>query len=266
MVKLRIQELAEEKVYRLLSLTSGVSEEAIQKYAVQTTEDFKKIATALNWSVTEPGVEKVFQMLNSDKAKDIAINLLSRASKISENKIKKYVNEDENFNITEKIDDLRKIATALDVKIIELVKPREKRAAVKLKISELARKKGIELKDLAEQSGVYFPVLCFYSSQPIEKIKLEDEPFHTNLINVCKVLSCSIQDLQDEEKVELPLTRLRVQELLEETGLTVNELSLLSETTLEFIDLVATNPIDMRNIPTWGDEAIILELLRKILP
>ncbi|MEH2248536.1 hypothetical protein [Nostoc sp.] len=42
MVKLRIQELAKENVYHLLSLTSGVYEEAIRTYATQTTDGFKK--------------------------------------------------------------------------------------------------------------------------------------------------------------------------------------------------------------------------------
>ncbi|WGV24506.1 helix-turn-helix domain-containing protein [Halotia branconii] len=261
MVKLRIRELAQEKVYRLLSLSSGVSEEAIRTYAMQTTEDIQKIATALNCSVNKSGTAKAFQMLKPDKAKETALNLLSKSSKISEVEIEKYANENEDFNITEKIEDLKKIAEVLDVNILELIKPKEKREAVKLKILNLAREKGLSLKDLANQSKIEFPIICFYSSQPLEKVKLQHEPFHTNLEKISKVLDCSIEDLQDTLKVDLPPTVLRVQEFLDATDLTINNLSMLTDTTPEFIDLIANNPIDMRNIPDWGEEKVVCEAI-----
>lgn len=265
MVKLRIRELAQENVYHLLSVTSGVSEEAIRTYATQTSDDFKKIAIALNWSVTEPGVAQVFQMLDPVKAKDMAVDLLSTASDISPDDIQKYANENQEFNITEKIEDLKKIAKALDVEMVELVKPKEKREAIRLKIAELAQDKQISLKELANQSQVDFPIICFYSSQPIEKKKLTQEPFHTNLSKISVALNCNLEDLQDTKKAELPPTTLRVQEFLDATDLNINDLSLLTGANSEFIDLIATNPMDLRNIPSWGEEKVICEIMCKFL-
>ncbi|OYD91825.1 hypothetical protein CDG76_24550 [Nostoc sp. 'Peltigera membranacea cyanobiont' 210A] len=265
MVKLRVRELAQENVYHLLSLTSGVSEEAIRTYATQTPDDFKKISIALNWPVTEPGVAQVFQMLDPVKAKDMAIDLLSTASDISPDDIQKYANENEDFHITEKIEDLRKIAKALDIEMVELVKPKETREAVRFKLVELAQDKQMSLQELANQSHVDFPIICFYSSQPIENKKITQEPFYTNLSKISVALNCSIEDLQDKEKVELPPTMLRVQEFLEATDLNINDLSLLTGVNSEFIDLIATNPIDIRNIPRWGEEKVICEIICKFL-
>ncbi|MDZ7954157.1 hypothetical protein [Nostoc sp. DedQUE09] len=265
MVKLRVRELAQEKVYHLLSLTSGVSEEAIRTYATQTTDDFKKISIALNWPVTEPGVTQVFQMLDPVKAKDMAVDLLGTASDISPDDIQKYANENTDFNITEKIEDLKKIAKALDVETVELVKPRETREGVRLKLNELAQDKQISLKELANQSQVDFSIICFYSSQPIENKKLTQEPFHTNLSKISVALNCSLEDLQHKEKVDLPPTMLRVQEFLEVTDLNIKDLSLLTGVNSEFIDLIATNPIDLRNIPSWGEEKVICEIICKFL-
>ncbi|MBW4676827.1 MAG: helix-turn-helix transcriptional regulator [Desmonostoc geniculatum HA4340-LM1] len=254
MVKLRVQELAQEKVYRLLSLTSGVPEEAIQTYVSQTSEDFKKIATALNWSFTEPGAAQVFEMLDPEKAKGMAVNLLSKAADISAPDMAKYADENTDFAIAEKIEDLKKIAAALNVGILELVKPNEKREAVQLKIVELAEQKQLSLKELGEKSGVYYLIICFYSTQSIEKKKLKQEPFYSNLNKISQILNCQIEDLIEKETLELPPTTLRLQEFLQATELNFDDLSLLTETTPEFLELIATNPIDMRNLPTWGDD------------
>ncbi|BBD68474.1 hypothetical protein NIES4072_42140 [Nostoc commune NIES-4072] len=265
MVKLRVRELAQEKVYHLLSLTSGVPEEAIRTYATQTTDDFKKIAIALNWPVTESGVAQVFQMLDPVKANEMAIDLLSKASGISPDNIQKYANENEDFNITEKIEDLRKIAKALDVEMLELVKLKETREAVKLKIAKLAQNKNLSLKELANQSKVDFPILWFYSSQPIEKKKLTQEPFQTNLNKISRVLNSSFEDLQGIEQAELPQTTLQVKEFLDAADLSINDLSLLTGVNREFIDLVATNPMDLRNIQILREDKVICKLICTIL-
>ncbi|MEH1839346.1 MAG: hypothetical protein V7L20_11370 [Nostoc sp.] len=261
MVKLRIREIAEEKVYHLLSLTSEVPEEAIRTYATQTTDDFKKIAIALNWSVTEAGVAQVFQMLDPVKAKEMGIDLLSKASGISPDDIQKYANENEDFNVTEKIEDLRKIAKALDVEMVELVKPKETREAVKLKIAELAQNKNLSLQELANQSKIDFPIILFYSLQPIENKKLTQEPFQTNLNKISRALNCSFKDLQSTDKVELPLNTLQVKEFLDAADLNINDLSLLTGVNREFIDLIATNPIDLKNIQIFKKDKIICKLV-----
>ncbi|MCF2149867.1 hypothetical protein IQ276_026250 [Desmonostoc muscorum LEGE 12446] len=265
MVKLRVQELAQEKVYRLLSLISGVSEDAIETYVSQTSEDFQKIATPLDWSFTKPGAAQVFEMLDHEKAKGMAVSLLSKAADISAPDMARYADENEDFAIAEKIEELKKIAQALDVEMVELVKPNEKNEGVKLKLVELTQEKQISLKELATRSQIEFPIICFYSSQPIEKKKLTQQPFSKNLKEISKVLNCTLEDLQEKEKVELPPTILRVQEFLDTTDLNINDLSLLLGVSSEFIDLIATNPIDIGNMPKWGEEKIICEIICKIL-
>jgi hypothetical protein len=271
-VTLRIQEVAQQKVLRLLSLISKVSEDEyeIQK-ALETTASLKKIVIALGISGEDAEVAKVFEILTPEFAQNKALYLLSKASGISEETIREYdTREDVDLKNQNFLKDLRIIADALNVSLVALIKPVAKKQAVKLKILELLQNMTTEeneeksLKTLSEKSHIDLPIICFYSTQPLEKQKLDEPQFQTNLKKISEVLGCSVEDLKDTNKAELPQTRLRIQEFIEERNLTLEDLSLLSGTTLEFIELIARNPVDMEAInEAWlGDNVFIL---RKII-
>jgi hypothetical protein len=185
-----------------------------------------------------------------EKAKPLTLEKLSQDSGIPEQVIQLYATAP--VEITEEIAaDLRQIATQLDVSVVELVKPVAKREAVKLKILDLLpnmttkEKEEKSLITLAEKSKVHILLIEFYSKQTIYKQKLFEPKQQDNLNKICQVLGCSIEDLLvGAETNDLPETKLRLEEFAEEKGLTLNDLSLLTELPPEFIDLMATQPID----------------------
>jgi transcriptional regulator with XRE-family HTH domain len=263
-VTLRIQELAEEKVYHLLSLTSGVSEEVIQLYAIETATNFKKIATVLGKPIAEADINQVFEMLTPEIAQEKSLSLLSEASNISEENINRYANETVELT-QETITHFKKIAEVLDVSVVKLIKPSVKKEAVKLKISQLLDQKQISLENLSEKTGLDIAILCFYSTQAIDKQKLEETKFQINLSKISKILECSIDDLKDTNIVELPPSRVLIKEFADERNLSLEDLSLVTGINLEFLSLISDNPVDMKNLPNWGTEQIICKLICSIL-
>jgi transcriptional regulator with XRE-family HTH domain len=180
------------------------------------------------------------------EAKGLALEQLSQGVGISQQTIQLYATAP--VEITEEIAaDLRKIATELDVSVVELVKPVAKKEAFKLKILEKTKTQqpDLTLGALSEQSGVHILLIEFYSKQPIYQQKLFERKHQDNLNKICQVLGCTIEDLLDEFKTDdLPETKLRFEEFAEERGLTLNDLSLLTGLPSELIDLMATQPID----------------------
>lgn len=159
-------------------------------------------------------------------------------------------------NITEPIaEDLIKIAKALDVSTMRLVQPKIERKALKFKIREIAEEKGLTIEDLSQVSGIHPAILGFYSTQPVCKQKLQElEDQHQYLKKITDVLQCRIEDLQIES--ELPTTKLRFQELIEEKGLTTESLMMLADVPREFLNLIANQPVD---ISTFRSEDINFE-------
>jgi hypothetical protein len=152
---------------------------------------------------------------------------------------------------------------------VELVKPVVTREVVKLKIIELAEGKQLSLEQLSNQSSVDLAIICFYSTQPIEKKKLYEPQFQANLTKISKALECSILDLQDTNKVDLPPTRLRIEEVAKDKDLTLEDLSMLTGTTAELINLIAKNPVDIEALEAdiWQDPALgrVIRIIKNIL-
>jgi transcriptional regulator with XRE-family HTH domain len=175
-------------------------------------------------------------------AKGLTVSELSEVSGISSETMMKYATE--SVEITEETAaNLRKMAEKLDVPVIELIKPINKPPAFKLRIIEKAQEKGISLEQLSEKSGVHPAVLAFYATQPISEEKLADSNSQTSLGKINQILQCATEELQ--VVANIPTTKLGVEKLLEERMLSLEELSLLSNLPLEFVDLMATQPVDI---------------------
>lgn len=255
MVTLRLQELAEAKALSLLSHISNIPEENI---LALSRENLRKLASALGNS----GREEFFEISISQKAREKALSLLSQAAGIDETLIQKYAKEE--IEITKATaTNLIKIAEVLKVSTVELVNPVFKREAVKLKISELIKEKTTSLEDLSAKTQIDLPTLCFYSTQPISKQKLNDAPIRENIGEIIKALGLSsIEDLI-ESNVELPPTRLRILEVAEERNLSLEQLSLISGINPHLLDLLANHPVDIKALEArdWETEGILCTLI-----
>jgi transcriptional regulator with XRE-family HTH domain len=176
------------------------------------------------------------------EAKSLSLEELSKLSSVPLQDIQSYTTLE---TLTEEIAaNLRKIAAKLNVPVLELVKPLAKREAFKLKIIEIAEQKGLTLEELSKLSGLNLAFLAFYSTQSMCKQKLENmESQHQHLTKIAKALDCNIEDLQEE--AELPTTKLRFEELVQERGLTTDAFSMLTELPHEFLDLMTTQPLDI---------------------
>jgi len=205
------------------------------------------------------------------EAKELTLEEISNRSSVSVEAIQAYATA--TVELTEKIAiDLRNIAKpeVLDVAVVELIESVVKREAVKFKIRDIARQKGLTLGQLSEATAINLLLIEFYSEQPIFKEQLIEPKLQNNLNEICKTLDCKIEDLIVKvEAEELPETKLRIEELLEEKGITLEDLSLLTELPNELIDLMATQPIDVcdrdeiREVPI---QKLVQRLLRKVFP
>lgn len=180
-------------------------------------------------------------------AKGLTVSELSEVSGISSETMMKYATE--SVEITEETTaNLRKIAKKLDVPVMNLIKPVAKQAAFKLTIIEKAKEKGITLEQLSTKSDVHISIVAFYSFQVISKEKLAEEPYQTYLTKISDALECkSEEDLKIV--AELPATRLRLEEMAQEKGLSLEDVSRLTATPREFIDLMATQPVHISESP-----------------
>ena len=175
-----------------------------------------------------------------------AITQLNEAEDINipEQTLWKYATEQVEVN-EETAEHFRKIADHFGVSVLELLKPIANNEVVRLKILEFLKAKGWELKKLIEETGINQILIEFYSKQPIYKQKLNEPKSQENLNNICNALCCKIEDLIVPVEVEeLPLTKLRLEDLAQEIGLSLEDLSLLTDLPHELIDLMATQPID----------------------
>ena len=200
-----------------------------------------------------------FRIQELAEAKGLTLEELSQISGVAVGRIQTYTNT--SFipvEITEEsATELRKIAVKLNVPIMDLIKPVPKSAAFKLNILEIAQQKGISFKELSERSGIHPTLLSFYITQPISKDKLTEPPFQTHINKISDILGCSPEDLKIAS--ELPITRIRLEEFAKERGITLEDLKLLSGLPTEFIDLIATQPID---IQVWMQKKIDSEIIK----
>ncbi len=177
--------------------------------------------------------------------KGLTLKELSQVSGVSLEAIQVYATKP--VELTEEIaTDLKKIATKLDVTVVELVKPVAKRQAFQLKIIEMAKQKGLTLKELSDLSGVHPALLAFYSTQSIYKNKLTESQVQKHLSQISGILECRIEDLK--LVIELPTTMFRIEELLKDRNLTLYDLKMLTDVPDELIDLVATQPLDINSL------------------
>ncbi|MBD1882155.1 helix-turn-helix domain-containing protein [Coleofasciculus sp. FACHB-T130] len=194
--------------------------------------------------------------------KQITLEKLSQDSGVTLEVLQDYATTPIKTLTKEVAANLREIADKLEVDVLELVmpipqdvdivevKPVDKQEAVKLEIRKIAKdRKGWNLQELSEKCKIDPIIVEFYSKQPIYKQKLAEPTSQNTLNEICQVLDCEIKDLQVEVKAEeLPETKLRIEELVEAVGLSLNDLSLLTSLPYEFIDLVATQPIDVNTL------------------
>ncbi|MEH2423842.1 MAG: helix-turn-helix transcriptional regulator [Nostoc sp.] len=178
-----------------------------------------------------------------------SLQTISQFSSIDLEKIQAYDTAQIPTPLTEEVAaEIRKIAEVLSISPIEIinVNPKFKREAVRLKIRERANSLvQMTLKDLSQKSEVHLSLVEFYSKQPIYRQKIDEPQCQKTLNKICKVLGCKVEDLLEPLKSEeLPVTKLCLEELAQEKGLSLIDLSLLTNLPYELIDLMNTQPID----------------------
>ena len=181
------------------------------------------------------------------EARGLSPETLSNLSSVPLKDIQAYITYPTIEGITDIIaEHLRKIAEQLKVPVIELVKPVAKQEAFRLKILELAKDKKLSLAELSKQSGVNFAVLAFYSTQPISQQKLAESQCQKHLSDITKVLNCRTEDLL--VTADLPITKLCIHKMIQDRGILLEEYSILTGINLEFISLLATQPVDIDSL------------------
>lgn len=170
---------------------------------------------------------------------------LAQGTNIPEETLRRYATDLIEVN-EETAKSFQKIAKYLKKQsVLDLLKPVGNNEVVRLRISALTEGKGWTLQHLSEKTDINLILLEFYSKQPIYKQKLTEPKSQENLNKICNVLDCTIEELMLSVKAEqLPETKLRLEELAQEIGLSLYDLSLLTDLPYELIDLMATQPID----------------------
>ncbi|MBD2518485.1 hypothetical protein H6G93_26655 [Nostoc sp. FACHB-973] len=138
---------------------------------------------------------------------------------------------------------LRKIASSLNVSVVELVKPVVKQGVFRFKIFEMVQKKGLKIDELSKISGVHPAIVAFYSTQPIDEDKLNELEFKNKyLTKISEVIGCSAEELKVE--TDLPITKIDLKEWAEKRDLNLEDISVLTGIPIDFIDLISTQYID----------------------
>nr|ADO19133.1 hypothetical protein Nfla_5402 [Nostoc flagelliforme str. Sunitezuoqi] len=202
--------------------------------------------------------------------KSVSFQDLSNASDISEEDIK--ILSSQTIEITEQnAFILSKIAKKMDVSILDLIQPVATKKAFKFRIFELTEQQGISFEYLSMKTGIHLLILEFYNTNPISEENLDRLPHSQNLNKIIAVLNCTIEDLKVEEK--LPKTRIIVEELASERGLTLEDLSLLIGLPLELLQLINLHPVNIsiadEIIESGRDNDVILSgmsLNQRVIP
>ncbi|NET01025.1 MAG: hypothetical protein F6K61_10710 [Sphaerospermopsis sp. SIO1G1] len=147
-------------------------------------------------------------------------------------------------NITpENAANLRKKADKLGVSVLDLISSTNRKSAVKLKILETAKNQNLSLQELSNQSGVHPAIIAFYSTQAISREKLTEPRFQEYLSQISSSLNTSTEELQ--VLADLPGTKLLIEDKAKEKGITLPEMAVLINLPNDFIDLMATHPVDI---------------------
>ncbi len=159
----------------------------------------------------------------------------------------------------------------MDVSILDLIQPVATKKAFKFRIFELTEQQGISFEYLSIKTGIHLLILEFYNTNPISEENLDRLPHSQNLDKIIAVLNCTIEDLKVEEK--LPKTRILVEELASERGLTLEDLSLLIGLPLELLQLINLHPVNIsiadEIIESGRDNDVILSgmsLNQRVIP
>lgn len=163
---------------------------------------------------------------------------------LTESLRRENVNESSNIeNITaENAEQLRKKAATLGVSVLDLLSPTAKKVAFNLKIIETAKNQNLTLEELSKRSGVDPAIVAFYSTQAISREKLAEPRFQEYLNRISQTLNSPIPDLQ--VLADLPKTKLLIEDIAQEKGISLQEMAILLDLPSDFLDLVATQPID----------------------
>lgn len=175
-------------------------------------------------------------------AKGLMIAELSQLTGISENLIQAYVQNSIELN-TENAENFRKIAARLNVPVAKLIRPSNKQAGVSFKIVEKAKSQGLDLTDLSERSNTHPLILAIYSTQVLLKDKWAEAQTQDNIHRIATELNSTPQELVVVK--DPPITQLRMGDFLQEKGLSLEELSLLSNIPAEALDLLVSQPFDL---------------------
>ncbi len=167
---------------------------------------------------------------------------LSQGSGVSEEFIRALIEEP--LNLTGDVaTELKKISQSLNLTVIDLFHSRTQEEAVNLRILDLLQEKEMTIEDLSERAKVHPSFIGLFSTQSISRQNLENPQLKENLLKVSNALDISLDDLQ--VNTSLPATKLRLQETLNNVGLTFSEMGTLTDLPAEIIEFLATQPINI---------------------
>lgn len=172
---------------------------------------------------------------------------LSNLTGIAEDTINTYATESFDLN-EDTAQDIRTIASKLGLPAAKLIRPVDKKPGIRLKILEEAKAQGLTLNQVAESSDVDPSLLAIYSTQVILKEKLEESEIQDDLNKIATALGSSISRLSVAD--EPPRIQLRLNEFLQEKGVSLEGLSLIYNVPLRFFDLLEGQPFDPSALET----------------
>jgi len=150
----------------------------------------------------------------------------------------------------ENIQILQKIADKMDVPTLKLFKQFKRKGAYKLKILEQLEAKKLTLDQLSECTQIEPLLLAIYATQAILEDKFNEDSFQEHLNKINKVLETNSEDLITITR-DVPLTRLRLDEIAEENGLTREYFSKVLNLSDNVMNFLATQPIDIEALKVF---------------
>ena len=198
-------------------------------------------------------VLRIQEFLN---ARGLAITDLSRLTGLAEDILRSYTEESIDLN-QESAQNLRTISTKLNIPAAKLIRPVDKKAGIRLKVLERAEAQGLTLSQLSEESNVHPLLLAIYSTQVLLKEKWEEVQTQENIGRIAAALDTSPEELSVIQ--DPPITQLRVNDFLQEKGLSLEDLSLLYDIPSEVFNLLASQPFDFSAI-SGRSELILIRL------
>lgn len=175
----------------------------------------------------------------------ISVGQLLENSDVTQTDIDSW--EDAPVEMTEElIEKLNSVARATNTSVLRFIGFSTQKPAYRFRLFERMEQQKISLEQLSNKSGIHPLVISFYEMNPVARDRLCDE-FELNHLNKLScTLECSVDDLRIEEI--LPKTRICVNSLALERGITLEELASLIGLPYDYLRLIEKHPLDLSTL------------------